>query len=45
MAKVTHVLFETGSEELKNLESKVFVASGRFVLDPGKYVPLLLGNI
>ncbi|KAG4442753.1 hypothetical protein IFR05_001770 [Cadophora sp. M221] len=34
----THVLFETGSEELKDVEKKVFVASGRFVLEEGKPV-------
>ncbi|KAK2626888.1 hypothetical protein QTJ16_004063 [Diplocarpon rosae] len=34
----THVLFETGSNELRGLEQKVYVASGRFVLEPGKPV-------
>lgn len=33
---VTHVLFETGDEKLKDLEAKVFVASGRFILEEGK---------
>jgi len=33
---VTHVLFETGSEALKGLEEKIYVASGRFILDAGK---------
>jgi hypothetical protein len=33
---VTHVLFETGSEELKLMEQKVYVASGRFILEAGK---------
>jgi hypothetical protein len=33
---VTHVLFETGSDELRALEHKVFVAAGRFVMAPGK---------
>ncbi|PBP18659.1 hypothetical protein BUE80_DR010548 [Diplocarpon rosae] len=36
--EVTHVLFETGSNELRGLEQKVYVASGRFVLEPGKPV-------
>ncbi|KAH7330296.1 hypothetical protein BKA65DRAFT_554284 [Rhexocercosporidium sp. MPI-PUGE-AT-0058] len=34
----THVLFETGSEDLKGIERKVYVASGRFVLEEGKPV-------
>jgi Protein of unknown function (DUF3237) len=33
---VTHCKFETGNEELKALESHVYVASGRFILEPGK---------
>lgn len=33
---VTHVLFETGSEELNLLERKMYVASGRFVIEEGK---------
>ncbi len=37
---VTHVKFETGSEELRLLEQKVYVASGRFVVEEGK--PLLV---
>ncbi len=32
----THVLFETGGEELKLMEAKVYVASGRFVLEESK---------
>lgn len=36
MCEVTHVLFETGSEELKAIEGKIYVASGRFVLEEGK---------
>lgn len=36
LCEVTHVLFETGSEELKAIEGKIFVASGRFVLEEGK---------
>jgi len=32
----THVLFETGGEELKGLEEKVYVASGRFIIESGK---------
>ncbi|KAK0104521.1 hypothetical protein ONS95_004810 [Cadophora gregata] len=34
----THVLFETGSEALKDIEKKIYVASGRFVLQEGKPV-------
>jgi len=30
------VLFETGSEELKALEQKVYVAAGRFIIEAGK---------
>ncbi|KAK1769963.1 hypothetical protein QBC33DRAFT_529735 [Phialemonium atrogriseum] len=33
-----HVSLETGSAELKRLENRVYVASGRFVLDPGQPV-------
>jgi len=33
---LTHVLFETGSDELKPMEQKVYVASGRFIIEPGK---------
>jgi len=32
----THVLFETGTEELKTLEQKVYVAGGRFIVEAGK---------
>jgi hypothetical protein len=32
---VTHFKFETGSEKLKALEEKVFVGSGRFILEEG----------
>jgi len=32
----THVLFETGSEEFRTLEQKVYVASGRFIVEEGK---------
>lgn len=35
---VTHILFETGSEALKDIEKKIFVGSGRFVLEEGKPV-------
>lgn len=35
---VTHVNFETGHPELKVLENKVFVGSGRFILEAGKPV-------
>ncbi|KAL1878636.1 hypothetical protein Daus18300_001911 [Diaporthe australafricana] len=34
----THVKFETGHPELKVLENKVFVGSGRFILEAGKPV-------
>ena len=33
---VTHVLFETGSDELKLMEQKVYVASGRFIIEASK---------
>jgi len=33
---LTHVLFETGSDELKIMEQKVYVASGRFIIEAGK---------
>ena len=36
--KVTHAVFETGSEELKDLELKVFVASGRFIIEGEKTI-------
>jgi len=29
-------VFETGSEELKALEQKVYVAAGRFIIESGK---------
>jgi len=32
----THVLFETGSEDLRIIEQKVYVASGRFIVEAGK---------
>lgn len=38
MCVVTHILFETGSEALKDIEKKIFVGSGRFVLEEGKPV-------
>lgn len=34
----THVLFETGSDALRELESKVYVGSGRFIVESGKPV-------
>lgn len=34
----SHVKFETGHPELKVLENKVFVGSGRFILEAGKPV-------
>jgi hypothetical protein len=33
---VTHVLFETGDEKLRALEQKIYVASGRFIIEAGK---------
>ena len=33
---VTHILFETGSEDLKFMEQKVFVGSGRFIVEAGE---------
>lgn len=33
---LTHILFETGSEDLKLLEQKVYVGSGRFIIEEGK---------
>lgn len=33
---VTNVEFETGSKELAELHEKVYVGSGRFVLEAGK---------
>lgn len=35
---VTHVTFETGSEELRAIGEKVYVASGRFIVEPGKHL-------
>ena len=35
---VTHFTFETGSDKYKALESGVFVAGGRFVVEQGKPV-------
>ncbi|PWY89748.1 hypothetical protein BO70DRAFT_392960 [Aspergillus heteromorphus CBS 117.55] len=32
----THITFETGSERYKDLESRVFVAQGRFNVEKGK---------
>jgi len=32
----THVLFETGDEKLRAMEEKVYVASGRFIIEEGK---------
>lgn len=34
----TRVYFESGSKEFKDLENKVFVAAGRFILEEGKPV-------
>lgn len=33
---VTHVVFETGSEKLKEMELKIYVASGRFIIEGEK---------
>lgn len=33
---VTHVLFETGTEKPRELETKIYVASGRFILEAGQ---------
>jgi hypothetical protein len=33
---VTHVTFETGSDEFRALEQKIYVASGRFVIEEGR---------
>lgn len=33
---VTHHVFETGNEKLYPLQNKVFVGSGRFIIEPGK---------
>jgi len=33
---VTHCLFETGSDELRAIEQKVYVGSGRFIVETGK---------
>lgn len=33
---VTHVLFETGDKNLRLLEERVYVASGRFIIEAGK---------
>ena len=35
---VTHVSFETGSDALKEIEEKVYVSAGRFILEEGKPV-------
>jgi len=32
----THVLFETGSDELRAMEHHVYVAAGRFIMEAGK---------
>ena len=36
MFTVTHHVFETGDERLAPLQNKVFVGSGRFIVEPGK---------
>ncbi|KAH8663109.1 hypothetical protein BGZ60DRAFT_81476 [Tricladium varicosporioides] len=35
---VTHILFETGSEELKAIEEKIYVGTGRFIVEKGQPV-------
>lgn len=35
---VTHLTFETGSEKYKALETSVFVAAGRFIVEKDKPV-------
>lgn len=35
---VTHITFETGSEELRGIEEKIYVGSGRFIVEKGKPV-------
>jgi Protein of unknown function (DUF3237) len=36
MILVTQIVFETGSAQFAALQNKVFVASGRFILEAGK---------
>ena len=38
MSLVTRVTFETGASELKDLRHKVYVGSGRFIVEAGKPV-------
>jgi len=33
---VSHITFETGSDELRAIEEKLYVGSGRFIVEPGK---------
>jgi len=35
---VTHILFETGSDELRAMEEKIYVGSGRFIYEKGQPV-------
>ncbi|KAG9235657.1 hypothetical protein BJ875DRAFT_440168 [Amylocarpus encephaloides] len=35
---VTHIIFETGSEELRAMEQKIYVGSGRFIVEQGNPV-------
>lgn len=35
---VTHLTFETGSEKYKELETSVYVATGRFIIEKDKPV-------
>lgn len=38
VGQVARVFFETGSEQFKELENRVYVAAGRFLLEEGKPV-------
>jgi hypothetical protein len=38
MATVTHVVYEAADPKLKVLENKVYVASGRFIVEHGSPV-------
>ena len=33
---VTHLIFETGSDKYKDLETSVFVSAGRFIVEENK---------
>ncbi len=38
MSLVTRVIFETGAPELEAIQHKVYVGSGRFIIEAGKPV-------